>query len=695
MVIYICARMKLILAINFLFSGFLAALACLAIPVIVHLFNFRKFKKVQFTNVRFLKEIKEETNSSRRLKHLLVLASRMLALAALVLAFAQPFIPVTMANKAAASKAVSIFIDNSFSMDVAGKEGTLLQQATTKAKDIAMAYRPGDRFQLLTNDFAATQQRLLTREEFLEEIQSIKSTTSSRSIKEIYLRQQEALNNAATSDKSSFIISDFQKSTYDLASIKEDSTIQTRLLLLPAQTASNLFVDTAWLANPLVQLNQSAVLKMVLRNSGNKDLENVPVKLFINDIQKSLASVNISAGGTTQAELTFTLNNAGIQRGQISITDFPVTFDDNYFFTFNIASAKKIMAINGRIPSPYLMGVFNSDSSFVFENTSATQVNYGALKNNNLVILNNIQSISSGMAIELKKYVEGGGTLAIFPDSAADISAYNALLTNLRADAITSWSTMPDKVIKLDLQNELFKNMFDRLPDNMDLPTVLSHFEMSKLSSSTHLPLMSMNGNSALLSSYLFGKGKFYFFAVPLNDVNSNFVNHALFAPVMYRMALLVNKQPELSYVIGRDESLSLDNDDIGGEEVFHMLNKKNNFDIIPQHTVNIGDLNIFFSDNIKQAGNYDVVLNNQPITSAAFNYNKTESVLEYWPDEDLKSQIEKYGLKTFSSISNADGKITQIVNEQNEGIHLWKYCILATLLFLGLETLLIRFWKT
>ncbi|MBL0053042.1 MAG: hypothetical protein IPP29_16800 [Bacteroidetes bacterium] len=80
-------------------------------------------------------------------------------------------------------------------MDVAGKEGTLLQQATTKAKDIAMAYRPSDRFQLLTNDFAATQQRLLTREEFLEEIQSIKSTTSSRSIKEIYL-QQEALNNA-------------------------------------------------------------------------------------------------------------------------------------------------------------------------------------------------------------------------------------------------------------------------------------------------------------------------------------------------------------------------------------------------------------------------------------------------------------------------------------------------------------------
>ena len=78
---------------QFLYPTFLYALLALAIPIIIHLFFFRRFKKVYFTNVRFLKEIKEETSARQRLKNLLVLLMRLLAMAALVLAFAQPFLP--------------------------------------------------------------------------------------------------------------------------------------------------------------------------------------------------------------------------------------------------------------------------------------------------------------------------------------------------------------------------------------------------------------------------------------------------------------------------------------------------------------------------------------------------------------------------------------------------------------------------
>ncbi|MBL0342555.1 MAG: BatA domain-containing protein [Bacteroidetes bacterium] len=76
--------------ISFVFPGFLLASALIAIPLIIHLFNFRRFKKVYFTNVKFLKELKEETSSRSKLKHLLVLLARMLAVIFLVLAFAQP-----------------------------------------------------------------------------------------------------------------------------------------------------------------------------------------------------------------------------------------------------------------------------------------------------------------------------------------------------------------------------------------------------------------------------------------------------------------------------------------------------------------------------------------------------------------------------------------------------------------------------
>ncbi|MBS1623579.1 MAG: BatA domain-containing protein, partial [Bacteroidetes bacterium] len=101
---------------QFLYPSFLFALAALAIPVIIHLFNFRRFKTVYFSNVSFLKEVKEETTSRSRVKHLLVLAARMLAVAFLVLAFAQPFIPKKNTNIASGKKYVSVYVDNSFSM---------------------------------------------------------------------------------------------------------------------------------------------------------------------------------------------------------------------------------------------------------------------------------------------------------------------------------------------------------------------------------------------------------------------------------------------------------------------------------------------------------------------------------------------------------------------------------------------------
>ena len=115
---------------QFLYPNFLWALAALAIPIIIHLFYFRRFKKVAFSNVKFLKEVKEETSMRSRLRNLLVLLARCLAVAALVFAFAQPFIP-SAREVLTGRKAVSLFVDNSFSM------GAESDSAKTAASAIA------------------------------------------------------------------------------------------------------------------------------------------------------------------------------------------------------------------------------------------------------------------------------------------------------------------------------------------------------------------------------------------------------------------------------------------------------------------------------------------------------------------------------------------------------------------------------
>ena len=149
---------------SFLFPAFLAALAAIAIPIIIHLFYFRRFKRVYFTNVKFLKELKEERSSRNKLKHLLVLASRVAAIALLVLAFAQPYIPQSQSKTVQGPKAVSIYLDNSFSMNALSNDVSLFEKARAKATEIVDAYTTEDRFQVLTNDFEGRQQRLITKD---------------------------------------------------------------------------------------------------------------------------------------------------------------------------------------------------------------------------------------------------------------------------------------------------------------------------------------------------------------------------------------------------------------------------------------------------------------------------------------------------------------------------------------------------
>src|SRR5882757_587182 len=131
---------------HFLYPAFLFALITLAIPVIIHLFNFRRYQKVYFSNVQFLKEIQEQQSSRRNLKERLILAARLLALFFLVLAFARPYISNQNTGNASRQNAVSVFVDNSYSMQTLNREGSLLDDAKQKAKEIASAYNINDRF---------------------------------------------------------------------------------------------------------------------------------------------------------------------------------------------------------------------------------------------------------------------------------------------------------------------------------------------------------------------------------------------------------------------------------------------------------------------------------------------------------------------------------------------------------------------
>ena len=680
--------------INFLSPNYLYGLLLLAIPVIIHLFNFRRYKKVLFTNVRFLQELKEETTRTSRLKHLLILASRLLAMLFIILAFAQPFIPSGEAGPTNSGEPVSIYIDNSFSMDAVSSEGPLLEVARKKAREIANSFPATTRFQLLTNDFSAIQQRLISKDDFLDEVERVKLSPYSRSLTEVVLRQKEAFVANNTNAARTFLISDFQESTSNFSSLQKDSSIRTSLVALPLQSTGNIYIDSCWLSGPLVQLNQPAEISVKLINSSEKDAESVPVKLLINGSQKAVTSVSVPAGQSFTTTFSFTISSPGWQQAEVRITDHPITFDDSYYSSFEVREKFNVLAIHDGTPMPYLEALFSSDPSFNFKRTSTGNVDYTILNQTSLVILDDVKEVSTGLSEELRKFLDAGGSLCVFPDSSITPGTYNAFLQQIGADAFSGLNENADKVQTIDLQHPLFTEVFEAARQkeaNTDYPMAAKHFDFASNSGSRQV-LMKLQGGGAFLSAYTIGKGNLYLFAVPLSPGFSNVARHAVIVPVLYRMAVLSVRPLAFANVMGRARPVELNLPAPGGDEAFHLINESLKTDIIPAVKPVASGIMVDAGEQVSAAGHFQLKKGKETIAVLSFNNDRKESQMTFLTESKLEEQASATG---WNLLKASLPDLTKTLTVQQRGIPLWKYAVVLALIFLLIETLLIRFWKT
>lgn len=686
------------LSIQFLAPGFFAGLLFLAIPILIHLFNFRRYKKVAFTNVRFLKELKEETTKLNKLKHLLILLCRLLAITFLVLAFTKPIIPLTQEKKIENQRNVAVFIDNSFSMESVSKEGALLEVAKKKALEVAAAYPASTRFQLLTNDFLAVHQRLLTKEEFIDEVERIKISPISKSLSQVVSRQLDAFNLQASEEKELYLIADYQKSTADISSIKLDSLAHLNFIELPLQNTANVYIDSCWMDSPILQLNKTVELVVRVNNSGEEDIDNVPVTLKINGTQRAVASCQVAANNSTLVKMSFTISEPGWQKMKVSITDQPIVFDDDYFLSFDVKENLNVISLDGVSSGPYLKALYANDPFFKFSSVPVNQVDYSVMQNSQVIVLNQLKEISNGLAEELKKFLSKGGTIICFPDSSIDFPSYTSALTSLVGESYCFLNRSDDKVAKLDYKSPIFNDVFDpstKNQSNLDLPKVYAYYQLSNGINSTRNSIMQLESGAAFLADYSIGNGKVYLFTVPLNSEFCPLSKQALIVPILYKMAVLSLHLPQNNAIIGEDDHLFLNEHFASGDNVLHLINEENKIDIVPQvKTVNGGE-QISTNGLLNRAGYYNLMNDQSTNAVFSFNYNRKESVMQFLSEEDIKTRAEESHLSDFTFFNNQGGSLTKKISRLSEGIALWKYCILIALLAFLTEIVLIRFWKT
>ncbi len=680
---------------------YLFGLLAIAIPVIIHLFNFRRFRKVYFTNVRFLQELKQQTQKQSQLRHLLMLAMRILAFVALVMAFAQPYIPFSEnKSKIASRNAVSIFVDNSFSMEATGTNGTLLDESKLKAREIVSAYKSTDLFQLLTCDFEGRHQRLVTRDEFLTMLDEVKISSSVHSFSEIIRRQYDLLKNEASVRRNSYIISDFQKSSYNSIDFLQDSSINTYLVPLKSAAIANLYIDSCWFDQPTQQPGKTALLSARVWNKSENDLEKIPLKLLINNQQKSVASIDIKAGMSTIVKLPFTVHKAGSQHGLLQVTDYPVTYDDKFYFSFDVLESINVLAINGSSENRYLAALYAQDSSVILTNKYDKSLDYSQLSQYDLIILNEIPAISTGLAEEVKRYVSNGGTILVFPAPNADLTTYNNFLSSLKAPSYLTADTTDTKVVRLSEESYLFRDVFERqqnrqvIATNTDLPKVNKHFPLVFSPAMLTVPLMGMLNGREFLTLTNCGMGQVLQFTVPLDPTFSNFPQQALFVPVLYNIALISHPSHDLYNFIGDNKGIRIGTSFPVGDKIYTIKSLTSDFEMIPQISASGNMVNIFVGNQVPMAGNFELMNDKKVITSLAFNYNRGESDLSCNSISEMESILDKAHLSTFSIFKTGQKPLNEVIAQINSGTQLWRYFVWLALLLLLAEILLIRFFK-
>ena len=672
---------------QFLYPYFLWALLALAIPVIIHLFYFRRFKKVYFTNVRFLKEIKEETSARNKLRNLLVLLSRLLAVAALVLAFAMPYLKSDNAGRIG-KKASSIYIDNSFSMEAKAEDVILLEKAKEAARQIILGQNDDDVYQILTNDFEGKHQRVVSKDEALELIEDIEVSPVVRTLSSLNKQQKFVLDKERVPFRNIYWISDFQRTIADIGPLT-DSSYHYYFLPLQSVEESNLSIDSAWFESPVARIHEPNTVLIKISNRGNGPAENVRLSAFHKGEEKPISILDIDAGETVVDTFNLSIGESGWQSIQFKITDHPVTFDDNYYLSFEAEEKLNVLVLSDDKVNSFLKSAIDGLENMVADIRSVRQVDFSKFPGFDMVVLDDVTALSSGLVQELVNYLHDGGNVLCFPARNANLADYNDLFQKAGARSMRIMDSGDREVSFINTEEFVFRDVFSRINANVRLPGSTYSYGFESSSRVREDVLLRYRDGGSYLGKYNVDKGRLYTCAAPLNTAYNTLIQNAeIFVPMLYKMALSRSDQSPMSYTIGLDEVLSLDPNNTRGKEILEMHGSTV---FIPAMTKLGGRILIDFQDQIGADGIYSLRAADEEIRQIAFNYQRSESDLRCLRENELEELAGKYGL-VVTDQNNAN--LAQFLREHEEGRPLWKWLLIFALVFLAIEQLLLKYWK-
>jgi hypothetical protein len=630
-------------------------LLLLVIPILVHLFQLRRFKKEYFTNVKLLKELQIQTRKSSKIKKWLLLATRLLLLACLILAFAQPFFDAKdNTNK---GNELIILLDNSFSMQAKGTKGELLKRSI---QELLEELPENQQFSLLTNS-----------EVFWDtDIKSIQKELQNLKYSAMPFQLDYLINQVETKKKNTkkdyVIITDAVQSESKKASDLVENNI-VYFIQPDAQNKTNISIDKVVISQVLDQFYE---LKITLQAFGETENE-VPLSVFSNNkaVAKTMAKFE---NQKTKILITIPKNDF---HGIISIEDNSLSYDNDYFLSISKPEKANIIAIGNSDKNNFLSRIFTTDE-FNFKSTELATLDYNQIENQEAIVLNELEDLPVALGTTLKSFYEKGGNIVLIPNAKNTPSQLNAFAKNFGGLNYTQLSASTKQITKINFSHPLFQTVFEKKVTNFQYPNVKESFGLSGITN-----ILQYEDNAVFVGSTTNRLGTFYAFSAPINKQNSNFQNAPLIVPTLYNMGQNQGKTGINAYTIGENENLILETI-LAKDEVVSI--EKEGYSFIPMQQILNTKCKLSFGDYPEEAGNFDVIKANNSLKKISFNYPRTESDL---------TQITTANFENFTKVNNIATVLNDIASERTSN-EIWKWFIIATLLLLLTELLIQKFVK-
>ena len=668
--------MNLYLVLSFLNPNVLWALSLLVIPIIIHLFNFRRIKKVEFSNIALLKKVKEESSSKRKPVELLILLSRLLFMAFLVFAFAQP-ISKEEENALELNQSVLIYVDNSLSMSKpVSSQQNGLDLAFSFADNVIENYSVDTKFKLLENNYSNSMSISYSKSTIKDRLTELEVSSVSRDLNEIH---QRIMSTDFRGDV--FLISDFQGlDNYNFEDFQSDTLRNYYFLPIEIDDYSNIHFDSAYLENTFLLDGLKNVMKVAVKNEGAVPLDQINLKLFIGGQLSGTANLAIDANGIVAQEFEIDRAAEFLDAVRLELDDSPVFFDNNLYLTLNNIEKLSIIEITEPNAGGFINRLFSDNELFDLESFNVGNLDLNKLKNADLIVLNGLTSLSNQLTQSLNTFLDGNGSVVIIPSNTNTPNTYANLGMNLASDSKERLALNSP-----DMQNPFFDGIFEEDSENIAMPTATTSLRLRNISASI---LNFRNGRSFLAKAER--TGNLYFYSCGFDAESTSFPSHSLFVPVMYKIALGSNVNLNTLYYSTDQETIEYPLPR-GFTSNNIVTLSKGTIQITPDQRVSADKLIMILpKDQIKE-GHYELMTDGNVLGAIAFNNPKAESGNATISTESLRNAVDPsvhlYLIQAASGLEVNQNLIAGI-----KGVSLWKYAILFSLLFLFVEVILIRY---